>query len=383
MGHDVHIVTYSFGDDLPVGGAKLHRIPHWGKARSKYVGPSKEKPFLDALMVAELLKVIRREKIDIIHAHNYEGALVGIAAKLVTGKPLIYNAVNLMSDELHTYGFIKPEFLAKGIARALDWFVPILPDHILTLTPELNDALIKKGVKPERLTIVPCGVKPEMFDNADPTKFRRQYPVEGRKVVMYTGINSAFQRVDYLLRAFTVVLKEEPNSVLMVVSPMERHQEPDLIVNQQLAEQLGISKNVIWVGPHTLDDLPHYLALADVTVVPRPECPGHPIKLLNYMMASRPIVCFQGAAKGIEHMRDALIVPDHNWQQMGKDIVTLIRDREVAARLGARAKETVLENFDWRILCKRVEGIYDRLLNGHEGMQSLPIGATQSVLHKR
>src|SRR5688572_3371204 len=79
MGHDVHIVTYSFGDDLPVGKAKLHRIPHWGKARSKYVGPSKEKPFLDALMVAELLKVIRREKINVIHAHNYEGALVGIA----------------------------------------------------------------------------------------------------------------------------------------------------------------------------------------------------------------------------------------------------------------------------------------------------------------
>ena len=52
-----------------------------------------------------LCRVIRREHIDIIHAHNYEGALVGIMAKWLTRRPLLYNAVNLMTDELAGYRF--------------------------------------------------------------------------------------------------------------------------------------------------------------------------------------------------------------------------------------------------------------------------------------
>jgi glycosyltransferase involved in cell wall biosynthesis len=119
---------------------------------------------------------------------------------------------------------------------------------------------------------------------------------------------------------------------------------------------------VIFAGPHTLEELPHYLALAAVTVVPRPECPGHPIKLVNYMMAGKAIVCFTGAAKGVTHMHDAFLVPDHDWEKMGEAIVTLMRDPKLSEKLGRNAKETALNNFDWQILAKKVEEIYAALL---------------------
>jgi len=177
---------------------------------------------------------------------------------------------------------------------------------------------------------------------------------------MYAGINSAFQRVDYLLRAFSLVLQQEPTALLMILSPITG--ELDLAANQALAGELGIADHVIFAGPHTLDDLPHYLAMATVTVVPRPECPGHPIKLLNYMMSAKPTVCFAGAAKGVRHMHDALIVPDHDWQQMGASIVTLLRDPELRQKLGENARETALQNFEWRSLCQKVEAVYASLL---------------------
>ena len=82
---------------------------------------------LDFLLVRKLCQVIREQKIDIIHGHNYEGGLAGVAAKFITRRPFVWNAVNLMSDELHTYGFIKPRFLADWLAAALDWFVPLFP----------------------------------------------------------------------------------------------------------------------------------------------------------------------------------------------------------------------------------------------------------------
>ena len=79
--------------------------------------------------------------------------------------------------------------------------------------------------------------------------------------------------------------------------------------HRRLAAELGISRSVIWISPHTLKDLPSYLALADVCVVPRPECPGHPVKLLNYMLAGKPIVSFAGGAKGVRHLHDASLFP--------------------------------------------------------------------------
>jgi glycosyltransferase involved in cell wall biosynthesis len=355
MGHDVHVVTYPHGDDLPLGAITVHRAGRGGKPVR--VGPTLDKPLLDLRLLFTLCRVIREERIDIIHAHNYEGALIGAVAKALTGRPLVYHAVNLMRDELHTYRFIRPAWAANLLARFLDWFTPRPADEIIALTPELEKVLAATG---KRITMIPCGVQPAMFANANPAPIRRRHSLEGRRVVMYTGVNSAFQRIDYLLRAYA--LARQPDTVLMVVSPLA--DEPDLAASQALARELGL--DVIWAGPHTLAELPDYLACADVTVVPRSDCPGHPIKLLNYMMAGKPAVCFAGAAKGVSHGKDAWVVPDHDWRALGEGIALLLADRELAARLGAQARRTATEQFDWRRLCERVEEVYDRVLENRQ-----------------
>jgi len=361
MGHNVHIVTYPFGqEDIKVRRAKVHRTGPFRPETNARVGPSPEKFFLDFHLLRLLCRVIRRENIDIIHAHNYEGALIGILAKWLTRRPLLYNAVNLMSDELAGYNFIRPAWLAHGIAHGLDWFTPIFPDHITAVSPELRDWFLEKGVRPARVDMVPAGIEPGLFDYPKPDKFRQKYQVDGRPVVMYTGVLNTFQRIDYLLAAFAVALRERPDALLLVVSPLvsERHER----AHRRLAHELGIADSVIWISPHSLEDLPSYLALADVAVVPRPECPGHPVKLLNYMLAGRPIVSFAGGAKGVCHLHDAYIVPNHDIEALGQGIITLLKDRALAAKLGANARATVLANFDWRQICAKIVCIYDRLL---------------------
>jgi len=203
-------------------------------------------------------------------------------------------------------------------------------------------------------------VKTAMFDKSDPAPLRARYDIGERPVVMYTGINSPFQRIDHLLRAFSVTLREAPAALLMVVSPLKH--DPDLAANRALAESLGISQSVIWVEGQTLAELPDYLAMASVAAMSRPDVPGHPIKLLNYMAAAKPIVCFEGAAKGVRHMHEAYVVPDHDWQELGRGILALLRDPELAARLGEGAKAAVTRDFDWSQLCRRVEEIYESLM---------------------
>jgi 1,2-diacylglycerol 3-alpha-glucosyltransferase len=242
----------------------------------------------------------------------------------------------------------------------LDWFIPIFPDHITAVSPELKEWFLAQGVPAGKVDMVPAGIEPQLFDHPEPEKFRQQYQLNGQPVVMYTGVLNAFQRVDYLLRAFAVALQAKPDALLLIVSPLVNltHEKE----HKQLADQLGISHSIIWVAPHALAELPSYLALADVTVVPRPECPGHPVKLLNYMLAGKPVVSFAGGAKGVRHLHDAFIVPNHDYEALGRGIITLLQDRALAAELGVNARATVLADFDWRQICRKIECIYDQLL---------------------
>ncbi len=382
LGHNVHIVTYPVGqEDIRVRRATVHRTAPFRPETNAKVGPSPEKFGRDFQLLRLLCRVIRQEQIDLIHAHNYEGALVGLMAKWLTGRPMLYNAVNLMRDELAGYRFIRPAWLAHGIARGLDWFIPIFPDHITAVSPELREWFIEQGVRATKIDMVPAGIEPELFDHPEPEKFRDRYPIAGRPVVMYTGVLNAFQRVDYLLCSFAVALREKPDALLLVVSPLvsDAHERE----HRQLAAQLGISDSVVWISPHSLADLPSYLALADVCVVPRPECPGHPVKLLNYMLAAKPVVSFAGGAKGVRHLHDAFIAPNHDVEQLGRGIVTLLNDRALAARLAANAHATVLAEFDWRQICRKIERIYDQLLGASSAsLAAVPESMAQVVIDR-
>lgn len=361
MGHNVHIVTYPTGqEDIWVRQAKVHRTGPFRPQTSAKVGPSAQKFVLDFQLLRLLCKVIRQERIDIIHAHNYEGAWIGIIAKWLTGRPVLYHAVNLMAGELATYDFVRPPFLARGLAYLIDWFTPIFPDHITAVSADLRTWFIEHGVRPSKVDMVPAGIEPHLFDQAHPERFRQQYQLNGRPIVMYTGVLNAFQRVDYLLRAFAVALREQPKALLLVVSPLVSKTDEER--HKRLARELGINQSIIWISPHILPDLPSYVALADVCVLPRPECPGHPIKLLNYMLAGKPIVSFAGGAKGMRHLHDGFVAPNHDFEALGRGILTLLNDRALARQLGENARATVLARFDWRRICEKIERIYSRLV---------------------
>lgn len=359
-GHTVHIVTYPIGQDIPVEGVTIHRTRAAFGKKKVAVGPTWYKPYLDILLVVKLCKVIRQEKIDIIHAHNYEGALAGFIAKIITGKPMLYNAVNTMADELPSYNFIRPKALAVILARFLDTIVPKMGDYITVVSEELHQFMLEKKISPDMLAIVPAGVNPGMFEGKDPDMMRRRYRIGERPLIIYTGTLDRFQRIDLLLKAMRVVLDSVRNAVLLIVGNIIS--SADLNQHKQLAGEIGIAENVIFTDEGRLEDIPFFLASADIAVIPRPSCPGFPVKLLNYMAAEKAIVTFEGSAKGLTHMKNALIVKNEDWQGFGQSVVCLLQDRGLMQSLGREARRTVSDAFDWRILAGKIEDIYRKIL---------------------
>src|SRR5437773_12465135 len=75
MGHAVHIVTYSTGQkDIVVRYAKIHRTGPFRPEPNARAGPSSATFLKDFALLRLLLRVVRRERIDAIHAHTYEAS---------------------------------------------------------------------------------------------------------------------------------------------------------------------------------------------------------------------------------------------------------------------------------------------------------------------
>jgi 1,2-diacylglycerol 3-alpha-glucosyltransferase len=365
-GHGVHIVTYHFGQGKAPQGVRIARIPNLGFGRKVVVGPTWQKPFLDLLMVLTLCRVVRREGIDLIHAHNYEGALIGYVAKLLTRRRLIYNAVNTMSDELPAYNFLKPQWLATWLARRLDHWVPRLADRVIAISDELGRFLQGRGVRSDHLHVIPLGVDSRPFHDIPAGQrqaLRARHGIGDRPLVMYTGILDRFQRIDYLLQGMRIVVDRLPEAHLLLVTNVAT--AADLQECRQTITALDLERHIDIVMHRSFTEIPLFLAAADVTVVPRPQCPGFPVKLLNYMAAGKPIVVFAGSAKGLQHLHSALVVPDHDWQALGYGMLTLLQDPALAQTLGHNARQWANEHLSWPALAGKIEHVYYELLEPH------------------
>lgn len=358
-GHSIRVVTYPLSHAIPITGVEIDRVAQVGSNREISVGPSFQRLAFDALMVFKLFQVVRRHKIDIIHAHNYEGALIGSFVGKITGIPVIYNAINTMIGELASYNCIRPRALAIGLARILDYVVPRLADIIIADTEELRSFLLSKGIDPERVVTIHSGVRPEMFDGADGSQVRDRFAAEGGPLVVYTGTFDDVQGIDHLMAAFKIVHERKPAARLLLVgstiNPAHRANYERMAVDLGFASQFAITSC-------SLDELPGFLAAADVAVVPKPDSPGIPTKLLNYMAAGNAIVSFKQSATILQHSETAFLVDSVTAEDFAKGILTVLDDPTLARRLRANVKSFVMGRFDWPSIAAKLEGIYGSLI---------------------
>ena len=370
-GCDVHFVTYHFGDtEADDDSLQVHRIPSLGASREMVVGPTWRKPLLDLAMVFTLRRVVREQNIDVIHGHNYEGALIGWLGSLLTRRPLVYSAINTMADELASYDFIRPRSLARAVARMLDWMVPRLADNIVAISDDVRNFVLAQGVPAKRIRTIPLGIDTKPFDAASPKPVRERYHPSGGLLVMYTGILEKLQRVDYLLRAMVPVREARPDArLLLLVNFATEAQTADW---RQLTASLGLGDAVEFVLSDSFDDVPKFLAGADVAVVPRPGCPGFPVKLLNYMASRTPVVVFDGSAKGLRHLEEAYVVPDHDWRGLADGIIRIADDQELAEKLADNAYRHVQQHYAWPGPAVRLIELYEQVHAARLGRRGLP-----------
>jgi glycosyltransferase involved in cell wall biosynthesis len=360
IGHQVHVVTYHLGTGPASAALRIHRTPALASYRHFGPGPTWGKLFvLDPLLVVKLIGVLRRFPIDIVHAHHYEGLLAAVAARVGFGRgrrgahiPVVYDAHTLLASELPYYGSGLLPRATRTVGQRLDHWLPKGADHIIAVTEVIGAKLRRAGIDPDRITVIPNGVECEHFHMSAASR----PPANDRKTVLFTGNLARYQGIELLLQAFAQVVRAKPDVRLVIAA--DSSFEP----YEPLARELGIRTSIDLLPAPEFDRLPTVLAGADVMVNPRTECDGMPVKLLNYMAASKPVVSFAAAAPGVQHRRTGWLVAEADVTAFAEGILTLLDDPELAHELGRGARRYVEANCRWPTMAERVQAVYERVL---------------------
>ena len=161
---------------------------------------------------------------------------------------------------------------------------------IIVLTGFLKNALIKSGIKDEKIFILPDAVDLKEFDidiSKESARKKLNLP-QDKKIILYTGSFFLYKwkGVDVLLESAKMLAG---NYLFVLVGGHPRELD-------QIRKQYGL-KNVI-LAPYVRHEvIPLYLKSADILIIPNKsgdeisEKYTSPLKLFEYMASKRPIVC--------------------------------------------------------------------------------------------
>jgi glycosyltransferase involved in cell wall biosynthesis len=356
-GHDVHVITYHLGNShFPVDEIPIHRIPNVPGYTKSCSGIAPAKPVLDLLLAQKLLSISREYRFDIIHTHNYEAPPAGYLTRFRLNIPVVYHAHNTMLHELPSY--FRNSYLrafARWSGSYLDRLIPHRADHIITVSREQMDYLESIGVPGNRLTLIPPCVSASLFTGGDGTVIRERLGIGDSPMIIYTGGLQPYQNCLLLIDLLKYCVRDIPDFHLVILARSEEHHVKDA------AKHAGLSDRVHFLQGQGLAFERDCLAAADIGVIPRVNCIGFPVKLLNYAAAGVPVVCFESLRKGFSHEKELLAAPDGDVQEMGQCVLRLINNPELGILLADAARKRLLAHHNWFSAIRIVEDIYDRV----------------------
>ena len=307
-----------------------------------------------------LLKLLFEDRLDLIHAHGWDPALVGGLFSRIFGVPFV----------LTVHGIPRPRETVSSV------MFPILERMILglcssryswivALTNSDKSLLVDMGVPSELVDIIPNGINTCEFERIRPARFRGQYGISaGTFFVLFIGRLHEQKGVGVLLRA-AARLKRIDVAFVIVGSG---HKEEEY---RNLADRLEV-RNVFFVGEIGREELLDAYASSDIFVLPS-LFEGMPYVVLEALAAGKPVVASRlpGLREVIKEGINGVLFEKGNDEELAQSVLRLKRDRETVRRMGEAARRIAKDQFDWRRVFARTIETYEKVLRKkrmHKGL---------------
>jgi glycosyltransferase involved in cell wall biosynthesis len=222
----------------------------------------------------------------------------------------------------------------------------------------IRDILVgAASLPPEKVVVVPGSVDLARFDpsRVRPRRARQLLAIsEEARLVGHVGIREWKGWKQALAAAPSIVAAVPGARLLLVgcVSERQRRAVSDLVREVALADHVTVTL--------TTRELPDLLAACQVVLDPSWAGTGVSGVVREAMALSRPVVATAvgGNADLVEDGISGVLVPPRDVPTLAAAVIRLLRDDELAARLGAAARSRVGSEFSVEMRAIRLEAVY-------------------------
>lgn len=315
--------------------------------------------FLSELFGA--IKIIRKEKIDVIHSHwLVPQGLVGAICKKknVISHLSTVHAADVFGLERLPFKQMIANFIVKN-SNEIIVVSSYIGERLLGLiSPELKKDIEKK------MTILPMGVDARSFQNTnDKTKVLSKSKINSHFKLLFVGRLAQKKGISYLIQAMPQIVSQIKDVNLILCG--DGHLRKEL---EQLVKKMSLEKYVRFTGFVSNEEKIDYLSLADALIVPSiviqsGETEGLPVVILEGLAAGKPIIAsdVSGVKDVIKNGYNGFLVEQKNSDQIADKVLELLGDDELRVRFSKNALETA-KKYDWDIIGKQYEKIIRSVL---------------------
>lgn len=326
-----------------------------------------KKPGLDFGMLRKLKKVLREERVEILHAHLF-GA--GFWARLA-GRPAGVKKIYVHEHGMQPWRSRAHFFTDRVLAAKCD--------KILFVSKKVMDVYVEKTrLKPSCCELVPNGVR--MYDADEPEKMKikaefRMKPDEKR--ILSIGRLSPEKGHADLIEAFRLIHAGHPAVKLVIIGD-----GPERENLERQCVQYGLGEKVQFAGMQ--NDVGPWLAAADLYVQPsRRE--GLSLAILEAMGAGVPVISTRtgDVEKVIKDGETGFLTEPGDPQGLSLKISGTLAEIERLSPLKARAREIIRSEYSFEHMIRAIEKIYQRDLESGTAVKPKPPAALTSKAEQR
>lgn len=336
-------------------GELQKRIDALGVARIEIGG--KDVSFSFPLF-AELARVIRRVDPDLVHTHSCLSAR--IASRLL-GIPVVYTKHNVSSippaettgEGAGPWGGAAGRLFRKTVAR-------LFSNAVIAVSEVVREDLIKSGVPASMVVTIPNGVDLAAFP-APARRFAGPGMKDGvgdARVTVGTAARLHPQKaLDVMIDAARIIVDAAPKTRFLIAGTGPS--ESDL---RRKIQELQLGSHVEMAG--FVEDVPAFLSQLDIYILSS-RYEGLPFAVLEAMAAGLPVVATNvgGVPEAVVDGVTGILVPPGDSRLLAEGILRLIRDPQMAARMGMAGRARVEEMFSAEVMAKKTVEVYEEIDN--------------------
>ncbi|MGK2848965.1 MAG: glycosyltransferase family 4 protein [Minisyncoccota bacterium] len=294
LGHQITIVTYHIGAELPENlqtTIEIRRIRRWLFWYKKLeAGPDWQKIVLDIMLIRKVFYLARTQRPDIIHGHLHEGVLIGWLVQ----KALFWRRMVLVGDfhgsltkEMVSHQYLRFTGLHKVFAL-IERRINVLGDVAVASSWDNVTAMNIHDRQQKPAMLLLDGTR--LVSDVEPTviaEMRQAFAIPSEKVIItYTGALIANKGIPLLFDTIPLVCALYPQAHFVIAGfPIDQI--------TSFLETAVFQQHVTIISPLSYFDLPKILSLSDIGVDPKISTTSQASgKMLQYMGAGLPIACF-------------------------------------------------------------------------------------------